>query len=109
MFVYLKCHCLQVGRSARAGQGGHVTSLITPDKAVLAGAIQAAVEAGQPVEGAFSRNRSFRKKVRKYGDYVPRGQQGHLAEDHREQKASLKEARALRRQQGTDDSLGWDE
>ena len=33
-----------------------------------------AVEAGQPVEGAFSRNRSFAKKVRKYGKYVPRGQ-----------------------------------
>ena len=98
----------QVGRSARAGQGGHVTSLITPDKAVLAGAIQAAVEAGQPVEGAFSRNRSFRKKVRKYGDYVPRGQQGQLPEGHQEQKASMKAEKALRRQQGPSDDLEWD-
>ena len=99
---------MKVGRSARAGQGGRVTSLITPDKAVLAGAIQAAVEAGQPVEGAFSRNRSFRKKLRKYGDYVPRGQQGQLPEGHREQKASMKEARMLRRQ-GPNDDLAWDE
>ena len=33
-----------------------------------------AVEAGKPVEGAFSRNRSFRKKFKRYGKYVPRGQ-----------------------------------
>ena len=33
-----------------------------------------AVEAGEPVEGAFSRNRSFRKKFKRYGKYVPRGQ-----------------------------------
>jgi len=42
-------------------------------RATLAEAIRAAVQAGQPVEGAFSRNRSFAKKVRKYGKYVPRG------------------------------------
>ena len=51
-----------------------MTSLYLPNQAILAEAIREAVEAGQPVEGAFSRNRSFAKKVRKYGKYVPRGQ-----------------------------------
>lgn len=37
---------------------------------------RAAIEAGEPIEGAFSRNRSFRKKLKKYGQYVPRGQAG---------------------------------
>ena len=32
--------------------------------------------AGLPVEGAFSRNRSFRNKLKKYGTFVPRGQEG---------------------------------
>ena len=53
-----------------------MTSLYMPEMKILAEAIRDAVESGQPVEGAFSRNRSFRKKVRKYGKYVPRGQQG---------------------------------
>jgi len=51
-----------------------VTSLYTPNHAVLAEAIKEAVDAGEPIEGAFSRNRSFSKKVKKYGKYVPRGQ-----------------------------------
>ena len=66
----------QVGRTGRAGHSGTVTSLYVPEMKILAEAIREAVESGQPVEGAFSRNRSFRKKVRKYGKYVPRGQQG---------------------------------
>lgn len=68
------CLTGQVGRTGRAGNVGRVTSLYTPNHAVLAEAIKAAVDAGEPVEGAFSRNRSFSKKVRKYGKYVPRGQ-----------------------------------
>lgn len=35
-----------------------------------------AIEAGEAVEGTFSRNRSFGKKYKKYGQYVPRGQEG---------------------------------
>ena len=65
---------LQVGRTGRAGKVGRVTSLYMPNHAVLAEAIKAAVDAGEPVEGAFSRNRSFSKKVKKYGKYVPRGE-----------------------------------
>ncbi|CAL8464060.1 g3595 [Coccomyxa elongata] len=63
----------RVGRTGRAGKVGRATSLYMPNHAVLAEAIKAAVDAEEPVEGAFSRNRSFSKKVKKYGKYVPRG------------------------------------
>ena len=70
-----KCMCaVQVGRTGRAGNAGRVTSLYFPEQAILAEAIRAAIHAGEPIEGAFSRNRSFSKKVKKYGKYVPRGQ-----------------------------------
>jgi len=51
-----------------------VTSLVGPASADLAAAVRGAVEAGSPLEGAFSRKRSFRRKLRRYGEYVPRGQ-----------------------------------
>ena len=64
----------QVGRTARQGMSGKVTSLYSPDRQHLAEAVKNAIEADEPIEGAFSRNRSFAKKFRKYGQYVPRGQ-----------------------------------
>ena len=66
----------QVGRTARQGQSGQVTSLYSPDRKPLADAVKAAIQADRPIEGAFSRNRSFSKKYKKYGQYVPRGQTG---------------------------------
>lgn len=45
-----------------------------PHQAVLAEAIQAEIEAGRPIEGTFSRNRSFRSKYKRYGRFVPRGE-----------------------------------
>ncbi|CAG9467414.1 unnamed protein product [Pedinophyceae sp. YPF-701] len=57
----------RIGRTARAGSKGWVTSLYAPDQAQLAETIKLAVEAGRPVEKAFSRKRSFRKKIRKFG------------------------------------------
>jgi superfamily II DNA/RNA helicase len=82
----------RVGRTARAGrEGGKVTSIYRGgateeegedggagggNEAVLAGALKAAVEQGEPIEGAFSRNRSFARKVRRYGGYVARGETG---------------------------------
>ena len=65
---------LQAGRTGRAGKPGLVTSLYTEDQAPLAEAIRGEVEAGRPIEGTFSRNRSFKAKFKKYGEYVPRGQ-----------------------------------
>jgi superfamily II DNA/RNA helicase len=87
----------RVGRTARAGRtGGKVTSLYRAEgsggggddgsgddddnsgsnEAVLAEALRAAIERGDPVEGAFSRNRSFARKVKRYGGYVARGEAG---------------------------------
>ena len=63
----------RVGRTARAGKTGTVTSLYASDVAHLVDAIRDAVAEGRPVDGAFSRKRSFNKKFKKYGKFVPRG------------------------------------
>uniref|UniRef100_A0A1D1ZWA1 ATP-dependent RNA helicase n=1 Tax=Auxenochlorella protothecoides TaxID=3075 RepID=A0A1D1ZWA1_AUXPR len=64
----------RVGRTARAGRKGRVTSLYGSEAEPLVDALRAAIAADEPVEGAFSRKRSFRKKFKRYGQYVPRGQ-----------------------------------
>jgi superfamily II DNA/RNA helicase len=64
----------RIGRTARAGRSGKVSSLYQPDNAALAQALRQFIEAGEPIEGAFSRNRSFSKKLKEYGKFVPRGQ-----------------------------------
>lgn len=66
----------RIGRTGRAGRTGQVTSLYLEDRAQLAEAIRGAVEGGESVEGIFSRNRSFSHKYKRYGKFVPRGQQG---------------------------------
>ncbi|CAD5315873.1 unnamed protein product [Arabidopsis thaliana] len=55
----------RIGRTARAGQYGTVTSLYTEANRDLVEAIREAVKMGQPVETAFSRKRGFRNKVKK--------------------------------------------
>jgi superfamily II DNA/RNA helicase len=66
----------RIGRTARAASGGKVTSLYRPAHQVLAETLQQYIEQGRPVEDCFSRNRSFSKKVKKFGKFVPRGQGG---------------------------------
>lgn len=55
----------RVGRTARAGQSGIVTSLYTEANRDLVRAVREAEESAQPVERAFSRKRSFRNKLKK--------------------------------------------
>ncbi|KAL3511243.1 hypothetical protein ACH5RR_030644 [Cinchona calisaya] len=57
----------RVGRTARAGQPGLVTSLYTERSRDLVAAIRQAEKHGLPVEKAFSRKRSFRNKLKKSG------------------------------------------
>ncbi|KAI0518961.1 hypothetical protein KFK09_006400 [Dendrobium nobile] len=57
----------RIGRTARAGQSGIVTSLYTDSNRDLVASVHLAVETGQPVENAFSRKRSFRNKIKKRG------------------------------------------
>ncbi|KAJ4824072.1 hypothetical protein Tsubulata_029871 [Turnera subulata] len=55
----------RIGRTARAGQYGLVTSLYTESNRDLVNSIRQAEKMGQPVESAFSRKRSFRNKLKK--------------------------------------------
>ena len=64
----------RIGRTARAGKGGKVTSLFKAEDAALAQVLQRYITEGKPVEGCFSRNRSFSKKYKKFGKFVPRGE-----------------------------------
>lgn len=57
----------RIGRTARAGKDGLVSSMYVEVNKPLVETVREAMEAGLEVEAAFSRNRGFRKKVRKYG------------------------------------------
>uniref|UniRef100_A0A5B7BXT6 RNA helicase n=1 Tax=Davidia involucrata TaxID=16924 RepID=A0A5B7BXT6_DAVIN len=57
----------RVGRTARAGQPGLVTSLYTESNRDLVAVVRQAGTLDQPVEKAFSRKRSFRNKLKKRG------------------------------------------
>nr|AKF43372.1 DEA(D/H)-box RNA helicase family protein [Pelargonium myrrhifolium] len=55
----------RIGRTARAGKSGLVTSLYTESNRDLADTIRQAAELGQPVETAFSRKRGFRNRIKR--------------------------------------------
>lgn len=55
----------RVGRTARAGQIGLVTSMYMETNRELVNAVRRAGDLGQPLETAFSRKRSFRNKLKK--------------------------------------------
>jgi superfamily II DNA/RNA helicase len=58
----------RAGRTARAGAPGLLTSLYDADAGPLVAAVRTAVDGGEAVEEAFSRKRSFSKKLKKYGE-----------------------------------------
>ncbi|XP_076944459.1 DEAD-box ATP-dependent RNA helicase 22-like [Bidens hawaiensis] len=60
----------RVGRTARAGQPGLVTSMYNESNRDLVAAVRQAGKVCEPVEKAFSRKRSFRKKLKKRGQEV---------------------------------------
>ncbi|KAJ4959723.1 hypothetical protein NE237_019633 [Protea cynaroides] len=55
----------RIGRTARAGLSGVVTSLYMESNRDLVAAVRHAGKLGQPVEKAFSRKRGFRNKIKK--------------------------------------------
>lgn len=57
----------RIGRTARAGQPGLVTSLYNESNQDLVDSVRQAEELGRPLETAFSRKRSFRNKIKKRG------------------------------------------
>ncbi|XP_073141844.1 DEAD-box ATP-dependent RNA helicase 22 isoform X2 [Henckelia pumila] len=57
----------RVGRTARAGEDGLVTSLFTKSNRDLVAAVRHADELNLSLEKAFSRKRSFRNKLKKRG------------------------------------------
>ena len=58
----------RIGRTARNGENGLVTNLVGEKDEELVRAVRDCEARGVPVEGAFSRKRSFRKKFKKYGE-----------------------------------------
>uniref|UniRef100_K3X4I2 ATP-dependent RNA helicase n=1 Tax=Globisporangium ultimum (strain ATCC 200006 / CBS 805.95 / DAOM BR144) TaxID=431595 RepID=K3X4I2_GLOUD len=57
-------HLHRIGRTARAGTAGKVTNIISHENALV---VEKIMEAGDSVlDGAFSRKRSLRKKVKKF-------------------------------------------
>ncbi len=63
----------RIGRTGRAGRPGKVTSLFRELNANLATVLQQYIEEGRPLEAAFSRARSFSRKIKRAGEFVPRG------------------------------------
>jgi superfamily II DNA/RNA helicase len=55
----------RIGRTARAGEGGCVTNLITRGSLALAQALVHAAAEGRPIDDAFSRRRSFRREQKR--------------------------------------------
>jgi superfamily II DNA/RNA helicase len=63
----------RIGRTARAGKSGRVTSLYREDNEWLVDAVRSYVESGRELEATFSRNRSLARSYKRYGKtFTPR-------------------------------------
>ncbi|KAG1671885.1 hypothetical protein FOA52_003452 [Chlamydomonas sp. UWO 241] len=66
----------RIGRTGRAGRPGKVTSLYRAGSRAeneLVTVLRLYVAEGRPLEAAFSRARSFSRKLKRSGEFVPRG------------------------------------
>nr|AKF43359.1 DEA(D/H)-box RNA helicase family protein [Geranium phaeum] len=70
----------RIGRTARAGKFGRVTSLYTESNRDLVATVRRAGELGEPVETAFSRKRSFRNKLKKQRSFSKTGNASYAEE-----------------------------
>ena len=73
----------RIGRTGRAGGPGKVTSLYREHNLTLVQVLRQYLEDGEPLEAAFSRSRSFTRKIKRRGEFVPRGMS---LEEHHEQQ-----------------------
>lgn len=58
-------HLHRIGRTARAGKGGMVTSLVTRSNLDMVEVLMEAQVKGDPLDSAFSAKRSFRRRVKR--------------------------------------------
>jgi superfamily II DNA/RNA helicase len=63
----------RVGRTGRVGSKGKVTSLYQSHDLALMQVLKQYIEEGRPLEAAFSRARSFSRKLKRKGEFVARG------------------------------------
>ena len=63
----------KIGRTGRAGRAGKVTSLYRQQSGALAEVLRQYIDEGRPLEAAFSRARSFSRKIKRRGEFIPRG------------------------------------
>ena len=63
----------RIGRTGRADRSGKVTSLYRDFNVDLVQVLLQYVEEGRPLEAAFSRARSFSRKIKRRGEFIPRG------------------------------------
>nr|AKF43358.1 DEA(D/H)-box RNA helicase family protein [Geranium maderense] len=70
----------RIGRTARAGKFGRVTSLYTESNRDLVAAVRRAGKLGEPLETAFSRKRSFRNKLKKQRSLSKAGNESYAEE-----------------------------
>jgi superfamily II DNA/RNA helicase len=60
-------HLHRIGRTARAGKSGYVTNIVDDVSRDVARVIQEDAESGASLAPVFSRNRGFRRRLKRHG------------------------------------------